>query len=100
MAGEIRYFPMYNDVGVLPIESLQADDLAIRTIRAIMCVLNPGYVSIYTESLKPGLIDRLRKQLSTPAEEALLPKIEISDVLREDTVSGMVSMCLEKLESL
>ncbi len=100
MAGEIRYFPMYNDGGVLPIESLQADDLAIRTIRAIMCVLNPGYVSIYTESLKPGLIDRLRKQLSTPAEEALLPKIEISDVLREDTVSGMVSMCLEKLESL
>lgn len=98
MAGEIRYFPMYNDVGVLPSESMQADDLAIRTIRAVMCVLNPGYVAIYTETLKPGLIERLKKQLGTPAEEALLPKIEITDNLREDAVSGMVSLCLELLE--
>ena len=100
MAGEIRYFPMYNDEGVLPQETLQADDLAIRTIRAVMCVLNPGYVAIYTETLKPGLIDRLKKRLSTAAEEALLPKIEITDNLREDTVSGMVSLCLEKLERM
>ena len=98
MAGEIRYFPMYNDVGVLPSESLQADDLAIRTIRAVMCVLNPGYVAIYSETLKPGLIERLKKQISTAAEEALLPKIEITDNLREDTVSGMVSLCLQKIE--
>ncbi|MGN0902536.1 MAG: ROK family protein [Succinivibrio sp.] len=100
MAGEIRYFPMYNDVGVLPSESMQADDLAIRTIRAVMCVLNPGYMAVYTETLKSGLIDRLRKQLSTAAEEALLPKIEITDNLREDTVSGMISLCLLKLENL
>ena len=98
MAGEIRYFPMYNDVGVLPSESMQADDLAIRTIRAVMCVLNPGYVAIYTETLKPGLIERLKKQLVTAAEVALLPKIEITDNLREDAVSGMVSLCLEHLE--
>ena len=98
MAGEIRYFPMYNDIGVLPSESMQADDLAIRTIRAVMCVLNPGYMAIYSETLRPGFIDRLKKQLGTPAEEALLPKIEITDNLREDTVSGMVSLCLEALK--
>ena len=79
---------------------MQADDLAKRTIRAVMCVLNPGYVAIYSEMLKPGIIDRLRKQLATAAEEALLPKIEITDKLREDTVSGMVSLCLEQLETL
>ena len=100
MAGEIRYFPMYNDIGILPSDSMQADDLAKRTIRAVMCVLNPGYVAIYSEMLKPGIIDRLRKQLATAAEEALLPKIEITDKLREDTVSGMVSLCLEQLETL
>lgn len=99
MAGEIRYFPMYNDIGILPSDSTQADDLAKRTIRAVMCVLNPGYVAIYSEMLKPGIIDRLRKQLSTAAEEALLPKIELTDKLREDTVSGMVSLCLEQLET-
>ena len=63
-----------------------------------MCVLNPGYVAIYSETLKPGLIERLKKQISTAAEEALLPKIEITDNLREDTVSGMVSLCLQKIE--
>ncbi len=26
-----------------------------------MCVLNPGYVAIYSETLKPGLIERLKK---------------------------------------
>ncbi len=99
MAGEIRYFPMYNYEGVLPSESMQADDLAIRTIRAVMCVLNPGYMTIYTETLKPGLIERLKKQLGSAAEEALLPKFEINDNVREDTVSGMVSICMEKLSS-
>ena len=98
MAGEIRYFPMYNQIGVLPQERMQADDLALRTIRAVMCVLNPGYVAIYTETLKPGITERLKKQLATPAEEALLPKIEVCDNLREDTVSGMISLCLQKLD--
>ena len=98
MSGEIRYFPMYNDIGVLPIESMQADDLTIRTIRAVMCVLNPGYMAIYSENIKPGLIERLRKQLATAAEEALLPKIEITENLREDSVSGMISLCLERLK--
>lgn len=97
MAGEIRYFPMYNDQGVLPLEKLQADDLAIRTLRAVMCVMNPGYVAIYTESLKPNLVERLKKSLPTAAEEALLPRIEISDGIREDIVSGMLTLSLEKL---
>ena len=99
MAGEVRYFPMYNDVGVLPIESMQADDLAIRTLRAVMCVLNPGYVAVYTENLKPGLVERLRRRLGTQAEEALMPKIEINDRIRDDIVSGMIILCLEKLNS-
>ncbi|MBQ9275085.1 MAG: ROK family protein [Succinivibrio sp.] len=97
MAGEVRFFPMYNDRGVLPADYSQADDLAIRTVRAVMCVLNPGYVAIYTESLKAGLAERLKRQLPTEAEVALLPKIELSDKLRDDTVSGMISFCLEHL---
>ena len=97
MAGEVRYFPMYNDTAVLPVEQLQADDLAVRTLRAIMCVMNPGYVVVYTESLSPSLGERVKKQLSSPAEQVLLPKIEISSQIREDIVSGMISLCLEKI---
>ncbi len=100
MAGEIRYFPMYNDQGVLPEEKIQADDLAVRTLRAVMCVMNPGYVAVYTESLKPNLVDRLKKNLPTAAEEALLPRIEICDTIREDIVSGMLSLSLEKLRAV
>lgn len=100
MAGEIRYFPMYNDQGVLPLEKLQADDLAIRTLRAVMCVMNPGYVAVYTESLKANIVDRLKRSLPTAAEEALMPRIEINDKIREDIVSGMVSLSLDKLNAL
>ncbi|GEM_PF-883740 len=100
MAGEVRYFPMYNDQGVLPLEKIQADDLAVRTLRAVMCVMNPGYVAVYTESLKPGLVDRLKRSLPTAAEVALMPRIEISDRIREDIVSGMISMSLEKLNGI
>ncbi len=99
MAGEIRYFPMYNDQGVLPLEKIQADDLAVRTLRAVMCVMNPGYVAVYTESLKPNLVERLKKSLPTAAEEALLPRIEICDAIREDIVSGMLTLGLDKLNS-
>ncbi|MCR5536624.1 MAG: ROK family protein [Succinivibrio sp.] len=96
MAGEVRYFPMYNDTAVLPEEQMKADDLAVRTLRAVMCVMNPGYVVVYTESLSPALADRVKKQLATPAELVLMPKIEINPKIREDIVSGMISLCLEK----
>ena len=91
---------MYNDQGVLPLEKIQADDLAVRTLRAVMCVMNPGYVAVYTESLKPGRVDRLKRSLPTAAEVALMPRIEISDRIREDIVSGMISMSLEKLNGI
>lgn len=97
MAGEIRYFPMYNDQGVLPVEKLQADDLALRTLRAVMCVMNPGYVAVYTETLKPNLVDRLKKSLPTAAEVALMPRIEICETIREDIESGMLSLAIAKL---
>lgn len=100
MAGEVRYFPMYNDAGILPRTAPEADDLAIRTLRAVMCVFNPGYVAVYTESLKPGLAERLKKQLPTAAEVALMPKIEINEHIRDDIVSGMISLCLEHLSRL
>lgn len=96
MAGEVRYFPMYNDTAVLPEGQLEADDLAVRTVRAVMCVMNPGYVVVYTESLSPNLGERVRKQLTTQAELELMPKIEISSQIREDIVSGMISLCLDK----
>ncbi|MBO5566261.1 MAG: ROK family protein [Succinivibrio sp.] len=99
MAGEVRFFPMYKDVPILPIEAGEADDLAIRTLRAVMCVLNPGYVALYTENLKPGIVSRLKKQLITPAENALLPKIEILSQIRDDIVSGMISLSLDHLET-
>lgn len=100
MAGEVRFFPMYNDVGVLPTEPQQADELAQRTIRAVMCVLNPSLLVIYSESLKSGIADRLKKKLGSEAEVALLPKIEINERIRDDIVSGMVTLCLEKLAKL
>ncbi len=97
MAGEVRYFPMYNDVGILPDAVPEADDLAIRTLRAVMCVMNPGLVVVYTEHLKAGLAERLKRRLATPAEEALLPKIEIQSAIRDDVGSGMISLCLQRL---
>ncbi|MBO8416393.1 MAG: ROK family protein [Proteobacteria bacterium] len=100
MAGEVRFFPMYNDVGILPREPLQADELAVRTLRAVMCVLNPSVVVVYTESLKPGLFDRLKKRLGSAAEIAMLPKIEVTDKIRDDIVSGMVTLCLQHLDNL
>lgn len=98
MAGEVRYFPMYNDVPYLPQETIQADDLALRTLRAVMCVLNPGLVVVYTENLAPGIADRLKKKLGTAAEIAMMPKIEVNSQIRDDIVSGMVSLCLEKID--
>ncbi|MDY6322857.1 MAG: ROK family protein [Succinivibrio sp.] len=100
MAGEVRYFPMYNDQGVLPLEKMQADDLAVRTLRAVMCVMNPGYMAVYTESLKPGLFERFKRSLPTQAEAALVPRIEVSDRIREDIVSGMLSLSLQKLNDV
>lgn len=97
MAGEVRYFPMYNDVGILPSDPKQADELAVRTLRAIMCVLNPAYVVVYTEGLKGGLTERLKKRLLTPAEMAMLPVIELSSQIRDDIVSGMITLCLRHL---
>lgn len=100
MAGEVRFFPMYNDVGILPEEPLQADELAVRTLRAVMCVLNPAEVVVYTESLKPGIYERLKKRLSSPAEIAMLPRIEVTDKIRDDIVSGMVTLCLQQLSAV
>ncbi len=97
MAGEVRYFPMYNDVGILPADPNLADELAVRTLRAVMCVINPSLVAVYTEGLKSGLSERLKKRLLTEAETAMLPKIEVSYSIKEDIVSGMVSLCLEQL---
>lgn len=97
MAGEVRYFPMYNDVGVLPEDPQQADELAIRTLRAVMCVLNPSLVVVYTESLKPGIYERLEKVLGSEAETALLPKISINSKIKDDIESGMVTLCLQNL---
>ncbi|MBU3826198.1 MAG: ROK family protein [Candidatus Anaerobiospirillum merdipullorum] len=100
MAGEVRFFPMYNDVGILPTEPEQADELAVRTLRAVMCVLNPAVVAVYTESLKPGIYDRLKKRLGSAAEIAMLPKIEVNDKIRDDIVSGMITLCLQHLDKL
>ena len=100
MAGEVRFFPMFNDVGVLPLEPLAADDLAIRTLRAVMCVLNPSLVVVYSENLKSGFLERVKKQLSTEAEIALLPRLEINDHIREDIVSGMLTISLERMQTL
>ncbi len=100
MAGEVRFFPMYNDVGILPAEPAQADELAVRTLRAVMCVLNPSLVVVYTESLKPGIYERLKKRLGSPAETAMLPRIEVSDKIRDDIVSGMITLCLQHLDNL
>lgn len=99
LAGEVRFFPMYNERGVLPEEPLQADELAIRTLRAVMCVLNPDLVTVYTENLKPSLVDRLKKRISSVAEQTLIPKIELNSRIRDDIVSGMVTLCLDALSS-
>lgn len=100
MAGEVRFFPMYNDVGILPTEPQQADELAVRTLRAVMCVLNPSVVVVYTENLKPGIYERLKKRLGSAAEIAMLPKIEVNDKIRDDIVSGMITLCLQHLDKL
>ncbi|MCR5084995.1 MAG: ROK family protein [Succinivibrionaceae bacterium] len=97
MAGEVRYFPMYNDLGVLPRQQPAAEDLAIRTIRAVMCVMNPSRLAIYTESLDASVETRLRRQLGGGAEAVLLPTIELSAQIRDDIVSGMVSICLARI---
>ncbi len=99
LAGEVRFFPMYNDMGVLPEEPAAADELAVRTLRAVMCVLNPSLVVVYTEDLKPGLADRLKKSLATEAEITLLPRLEVNDKIRDDIVSGMVALSLDQLNS-
>ena len=100
MAGEVRFFPMFNYLGVLPVEPEAANDLAIRTLRAVMCVLNPSLVVVYSESLKSGFSDRLKKQLPSEAELALMPRIEVNDHIREDIVSGMLTISLEKIQNL
>lgn len=100
MAGEVRYFPMYNDVGILPADPSKADELAVRTLRAVMCVMNPSLVAVYTEGLKGGLSERLRKRVLTEAEIAMLPKIEVSSSIKEDIVSGMITLCLEQMTNL
>lgn len=100
MAGEIRYFPMYKEFGVLPVDPIQADELAQRTIRAVMCVLNPSLMVVYTETLKSGIAERMKKKFSTEAEAAFMPKIEINSKIRDDIVNGMVILCLEKLSKI
>lgn len=100
LAGEVRFFPMYNEQGVLPEEPLQADELAIRTLRALMCVLNPELVEIYTENLRPGLIERFKKRIASVAEQALIPQIELNPRIRDDIVSGMVTLCLDALSNV
>ena len=99
LAGEVKHFPMYNNIGILPLEPNAADDLAVRTLQAVTCVLNPAFIVVYTESLKsgPALADRLKRRLSTEAEIVLMPKIEVTDKIREDTVSGMITLCLQNL---
>lgn len=97
LAGEVRFFPMYNEKGVLPVEPLAAEELAIRTLRAVMCVLNPDLVAVYTEELKSGIVERLINRISSVSEQALIPKIEINPHIRDDIVSGMITLCLEKL---
>ncbi len=98
LAGEVRFFPMYNDQGVLPVEPLKADELAIRTLRAVMCVLNPDLVVVYTEELKASIVDRLLKRTTNVAEQTLIPKIELNQHIRDDIVSGMVTLCLQILQ--
>ena len=100
MAGEVRYFPMYNDVGILPADPSKADELALRTLRAVMCVMNPSLVAVYTEGLKSGLSERLRNRVFSEAEIAMLPKIEVSSSIKDDIVSGMITLCLERLPNL
>lgn len=99
LAGEVKHFPMYNSVGILPLESEAAEDLAVRTLQAVTCVLNPALIVVFTESLKsgPALADRLKRRLSNEAEIVLMPKIEVTDRIREDIVSGMITLCLQRL---
>lgn len=98
MAGEVRYFPMFNDVGILPDDPAQADELAVRTLRAVMCVLNPALVCVFTEGLKAGLSERLKRRVLTEVESAMLPRVEVLTSIRDDVVSGMITLCLEKLD--
>lgn len=97
LAGEVKHFPMYNNIGILPIEPEAANDLAVRTLQAVTCVLNPAMIVVYSESLKSGptLADRLKRRLSNEAEIVLMPKIEVTDKIREDIVSGMITLCLQ-----
>ena len=62
-------------------------------------MLNPALIVVYTESLKsgPALADRLKRRLTNEAEIVLMPKIEVTDHMREDIVSGMITLCLEHL---
>lgn len=100
MAGEVRFFPMYNDVGLLPTDPMQAEELAIRTLKAVMCVLNPSYVVVYTEDLKHNLGEKLIKRIQSEAELVLVPTIEVNNKIKDDTVSGMVSLALDRLAEL
>ena len=97
LAGEVRYFPMYENQGVLPSDPQAADDLAVRTLRAVSCVLNPGLVVVYAESIRKGLDQRLRHQLTSPGEQALQPQIEQNVQMREDIISGMLDLSLRRL---
>ncbi|HIV54231.1 MAG TPA: ROK family protein [Candidatus Anaerobiospirillum stercoravium] len=99
LAGEVKHFPMYNNIGILPLDPEAADDLAVRTLQAVTCVLNPALIIVYAESLKhgPALSDRLKRRLSNEAEIVLMPKIEVTDKIREDIVSGMITLCLQRL---
>ena len=57
-------------------------------------------MAVYTESLKPGIYERLKKRLGSAAEIAMLPKIEVNDKIRDDIVSGMITLCLQHLDKL
>lgn len=101
LAGEVKHFPMYNNIGILPVDPQAADDLAVRTLQAVTCVLNPALIVVYSESLKsgPALSDKLKRRLTNEAEIVLMPKIEVTDKIREDIVSGMIDLCLQRLTS-
>ena len=99
LAGEVKHFPMNNNIGILPLDPEAANDLAVRTLQAVTCVLNPALIVVYSESLKsgPALADRLKRRLSNEAEIVLMPKIEVTDKIRDDIVTGMNILCLQYL---
>lgn len=99
LAGEVKHFPMYNNIGILPVDPEAADDLAVRTLQAVTCVLNPALIVVFADNLKSGptLAERLKRRLSNEAEIVLMPKIEVTDKIRDDIVSGMINLCLSEL---